>query len=110
MKLLRNIFIVLLAGITTVISTGNPISDFYLNDIEVSVYPNPVSEGQITIKSETDIASVEVLNIVGQRIFSRETKPSDNVKLDINGLESGIYLLKITFVDKTFSTKRIWVK
>lgn len=67
------------------------ISDFALN--EIKVYPNP-SSSRIFIKSPGDpVTKIELYSLLGQNIQTL----NDNVEsIDISGLVSGIYLLKIS--------------
>ena len=77
---------------------------------KVVVFPNPATEGYISIQAEKEITQIEILNIVGQRILMHGPESSNSVRLDIGNLNAGIYLLKLSFSDNTSDTKRIWVK
>ena len=80
-------------------------------EVEISLYPNPVVDGTLTVTAEKEISSIDIVNIVGEHILSeKEPEPSTSVQLDVNNLKSGIYLIKVNFVDNTSNTKRIWVK
>lgn len=81
------------------------------DQVKVTLYPNPVIDGNLTIKAEKEITKLQIVNIVGEKILSeKEPEPSTNVHLDLNNLKSGIYLIIISFADNTSNTKRIWVK
>ncbi len=59
-----------------------------------SIFPNPASEGYIIISSEnTNDKNIVIFNILGQQIINTTTV---NEKLNISGLTSGIYIIKIT--------------
>jgi len=75
---------------------------------KVTVYPNPVIDGNLELKADVKIEKIEIMSIVGQIVYSQELEPSNSVRLSFE-LETGIYLVRITFIDKTNSTKRIWV-
>lgn len=75
----------------------------------VKVFPNPVVDGTISISSDIQMEKIEILSIVGQLVYTQELEPSNSVRLNIDQLESGIYLIKVSFIDNTSSTKRIWV-
>jgi len=110
MKLARNIFICILflAGIME--SKGTVPFDKLIDETEVILFPNPATKGLISIQSEKEIVRIELLNIVGHRILTYRPEPSNNVRLDISNLNTGIYLIKIFFTDNTNSIKRFWVK
>ncbi len=64
------------------------------------IYPNPANDKlNIDLKGLTDkIQSVEIINSYGNIVFQEEmpeTKCSNNFRLDISNLYSGIYYLKI---------------
>jgi hypothetical protein len=80
------------------------------SEVNVVLYPNPVTNANVTINSEKEIQRIEVLNILGEQILSQKPIPSTSIKLEFNNLKSGIYIVKITFTDNTSSAKRLWVK
>ena len=83
----------------------------HTNHVEVTLYPNPVTDGVLKVTAEKEIKKLEILNIVGEKILSQvEPEPSTSVQLNVNNLNSGIYLITVTFTDNTINTKRIWVK
>lgn len=84
------------------------IGSFATDPVNVSLYPNPVNEGNLEIKADLKVEKIEIMSIVGQIVYTQELEPSNNVRLNFD-LEKGLYLVKITFIDKTSSTKRIWV-
>lgn len=97
--------ILLLSGIA---SDQGYSGNFVYNPEKVTVYPNPVVDGNLEIKADVKMEKIEIMSIVGQIVYSQELEPSYSVRLSFD-LETGIYLVKITFIDKTNSTKRIWV-
>jgi hypothetical protein len=107
MKLFTCIAILLVA-----IGTGT----LYCNDFvpannqkaSISVYPNPVSNGFVTVTSDQRIEKVEILSILGEIVVTEDFEATNSVKLNLN-LESGIYLIKVSFTNNTYNTKRIWV-
>ncbi len=58
---------------------------------ETKLYPNPTS-GTFTVEGAT-VATVEVYNLVGQRVFSAE---GNVVNIDATDWNNGIYLVSIT--------------
>jgi choice-of-anchor B domain-containing protein len=71
-----------------------------------SLYPNP-SENDITITSvDSPISTVEIYNVLGQRVLNRNFSENLSEKIDISGLNSGLYLVKINAT----TIKRLIVK
>jgi hypothetical protein len=77
----------------------------------VELYPNPITDGRLTISSPDDILSVQVLNITGKIVFSQEYQPNTNsVDIQLEKLEKGLYLVRIGFPNKEMRTEKIMVK
>lgn len=78
-------------------------SVFSLSQKSIALYPNPVQK-KLWIKNVTELNKGEILTISGKTIkrFHLET----NSTVDVSGLVQGVYILKITFNDKTVYSKR----
>ena len=57
-----------------------------------NVYPNP-SSGLVTVSSDENLDKIEVLNIHGQKVYSREASER-NIKFDLSHLQKGIYFIR----------------
>jgi len=64
-----------------------------VNNVNVSIYPNPVSE-RLNINSTSEITSVVMYNILGAKVQSI-TPNSTSVTMNLSGLRPGIYLTTI---------------
>ncbi len=72
-----------------------------------SFYPNPARESITIESSDRKINGVEVTDITGKLILSREMQsPQETVKLDLNA-PPGVYLLKIKSGNNTYCSKLI---
>jgi hypothetical protein len=58
----------------------------------VKIYPNPVSD-ILMVENFGNIENIEIINILGQTVL-HFPKLNDN-KINVSGLESGVYFLKI---------------
>lgn len=76
-------------------NVGMTSSTFDLNDSDIVVYPNPTAD-YFQIKSEENISSLTMYNIVGKEITSYNHVPGRIY--DISNLETGMYLVR--FFDK----------
>lgn len=68
------------------------ISSINKNDYNIS--PNP-SKGIFSISSSIEIKSIEVYNVLGKIIISKQKINSSNYNLDLRTKKSGIYFIKI---------------
>ncbi len=69
----------------------------------ISVYPNPAKDN-LTIKGE-GMTHITVFNTIGQAVYDTECS-ADAVTVNLNGMESGLYTVRIATENGT-STKRI---
>jgi len=79
------------------------------NIVKFSAFPNPVSQGKLTITTfNTQEKVVSIYNVLGKRVFTQ--KFSKNKKqLDVSQINAGIYILKIIEGDKV-ATKKVIIK
>ena len=69
------------------------VEDFSLN--ASSIYPNP-SSGEFYIKAKTNLSKVNVYNQTGGLVKTiKVTADSREVKVDVNGIQSGVYFLEL---------------
>lgn len=67
------------------------ISNSYLQ--EISIFPNPSSNGEFTIYGLQDLTDIEVYNIIGERVFAtRVPNPTETIKL--SG-QDGVYFMQL---------------
>jgi endoglucanase len=71
----------------------------------VKLYPNPTSN-VLNIESEGTIQNVSIFNILGQEVINKSTNES-SIRLDVSGLNEGVYVVKSTIDGKVSSTKFI---
>nr|NQU89032.1 T9SS type A sorting domain-containing protein [Bacteroidota bacterium] len=74
----------------------------------MKVYPNPATD-VLNIVYSRPIKHIQISNLVGQMILQSEnSEPA--IQLDVSGLETGLYILKIETVDGFIITREIVVK
>lgn len=62
------------------------------------MYPNPLSEGQLTISADENIEAIEIINMLGQVVISEElTELSKNMMVNSAILTEGIYTVRLRF-------------
>lgn len=75
--------------------------------VELSMYPNPVSNGRFEIKFAHSNFSVQILNLNGQIVYANDMQNDVSVISTLN-LNAGMYLVKVSTDDyKTFTKKLI---
>ncbi len=81
------------------LSTSDLIHD------EISVYPNPVDDGFVAIKSQIlGEVNVKLFDIMGRCVLSKQI---NSETLDVRALGSGVYLLRVSISNQTSTTKLI---
>lgn len=115
------------SGQATVFTNGNAFAIRLLGDIYIGVdeqelafeeftaYPNPVNSGQLTVSLTTDqseVLNLQLLSVTGAEVMTRQMNviPGQNRhQLDVHGLPSGLYLLRVNGAEKQ-STMRVVVQ
>lgn len=73
-----------------------------------AVYPNP-SGGIFNLDLTEGISHVEVINMLGQRIFNQSISNETSIKLDLGNRPDGVYFIKL-FTDSEVHTKQVILK
>jgi hypothetical protein len=83
--------------------TNNTLSssNFVQKNLKVSLYPNPIRD-ILNIETETEIKSVEIYNLQGQKIKTALSK-----QVNVSDLASGIYMVRMQDENNAIETKRI---
>ncbi len=84
----------------------SPTSNPNMDDIESSVtmYPNP-THGQFVVSSPVGISNVEVRNLFGQVIYSKEILEQEEVRIDMTNHDSGVYIVNVRINGKVITKK-----
>jgi hypothetical protein len=75
------------------------------NAEQLMVFPNP-AEDVVNITAPTNVNKVEVFSLDGKMVKGNNVVGSTNVKLNVEDLESGIYVLKV-YADRQTHVARI---
>lgn len=87
------------AGATLSVPSNNQIEGF-------AMYPNPVSDGFLTIRSNSNAEkSIQVFDVIGKQVFTATTRGSE--ALDVSNISKGVYILKVSEEGKTATRKLI---
>lgn len=81
---------------TTIDHSG--IADNYNSNF--TVYPNPVSDGRLTIESlDTSVEIINIYDVSGRLVYNKSGLTESKIIIDISEFNKGIYLLKTNFSD-----------
>ena len=60
----------------------------------LKIYPNPTNGNEITLELPENTEGVEIINSLGQTIFSKKTTNIQTLQVDINQWSQGLYFIK----------------
>jgi Zn-dependent metalloprotease len=89
--------------VTSVLSVGE-----VANESAFSVYPNP-SKGNFSIKAARNLGDVSltIFDINGRNLYTKNVNLAGTVNVDLDNLQSGLYILRVAGEDFVQSTKII---
>lgn len=82
---------------TSTLSTN----DFDAKNLQFNIYPNPAIN-VVNIELASELKSVEVYSLQGQKIISSSSK-----ELNVSDLSSGVYMIRVEDTDGAIATKRL---
>jgi choice-of-anchor B domain-containing protein len=71
---------------------------------EFKIFPNPASSYVNIVNTQENIQKIEIFNLLGQKIFSKDFQDEKQIQINLEAYESGMYLLKI---NNSFTRKLI---
>lgn len=88
------------------------IEDIDIDEMNIIIYPNPNNGNFFISLDNDDITSIEIINIMGNVIYNKywdkkQTVPA-YIAIDISNSPKGIYLIRLSYNDKTISKKIIY--
>jgi hypothetical protein len=92
-------------AITLALSPTVKIDEQVGNSFNLTAYPNPTN-GLLNVKYTSNIpVQFDVINMLGENVFSQKTNNTKNTTIDVSNLNKGIYFLQMTTDSKTTSLK-----
>jgi photosystem II stability/assembly factor-like uncharacterized protein len=70
------------------------VKEIYNVNNDLIIYPNP-SNGIFTVAQSTQINSVEVVNMLGETVYSSKGNAENKKEINLSGLPQGIYFIKV---------------
>jgi hypothetical protein len=81
------------------------------NQNEIYFFPNPVSDNRLLIKGTEIIESVQIVNTIGQTVFSRTNEVQrGDMEIQFSRQFTGLHIAIVTFIDGTKSSKKFIIK
>jgi hypothetical protein len=75
--------------------------------VEFSLYPNPTTNGTLTIQSKATVKSIELIDMLGQIVLS--TTLTGNT-VNTGSVAEGMYVAKVVFADGKVGYKKILIE
>ncbi|HTB30619.1 MAG TPA: choice-of-anchor tandem repeat GloVer-containing protein [Bacteroidia bacterium] len=88
--------------------TSTGISKIPQVSSSINLYPNP-SKGIFTVESVAQISSIEIENVLGQKIYFSKIN-SEKAEINLSNQSKGIYFTKIIFEDESISVGKLIIK
>lgn len=80
------------------------------NQINVSIFPNPTSDGRTMISIiNSNYRQIELYNCFGQRVAVQTTKANDSSNVILEGIDKGAYFLRVILENGEFVSKQLIV-
>lgn len=93
---------------SVVVTSTTGIEDEESNQ-ENDIYPNPATSN-VNIKSHSNMESITVYNVYGQKVMKVNNVYSDKKSLNVDNLSDGLYMLDIRNADDSRMTKQFMKK
>lgn len=85
--------------------------DEVTSTVSFVMYPNPLSEGQLTISADENIEAIEIINMLGQVVISEElTELSKNTMINSANLVEGMYTVRMRFSNNSVAHTNLIVQ
>ena len=87
------------------IKTLTNIEKTFSKEIEINIYPNPISETDVLkIESETEFKNIKLIDITGKTVF----ETNENIhEIPVKHLQSGLYIIQLTDYNNHVFSKKI---
>jgi hypothetical protein len=82
------------------------VSEMNMLETSISLYPNPASWLFTISSNQYTINSIELYNVLGEKVQEKDNLNTREIKLDVTALPLGIYFVKV-FTEKGVVTKKL---
>jgi len=74
---------------------------------QIRLYPNPLEDGFLTVTGISKIVGLKVIDVSGRVLLNRTVSDLDEIKLDLNFLNEGIYVISLENSNQAVESIRI---
>ena len=97
-------------GLNLIYSSSSAVGDALLNKTEIVVFPNPASD-KISLQSAVfsrESTTVVLFDLNGRKLIEKQIlQGSEEITVDVNRLQSGVYFCRVTVDNKSVTKKLI---
>lgn len=88
---------------------GTQLSDENNISMELRVYPNPSTDGKVTVElNNQEISEVRLTNITGKEVLLKKFQFAESKKqIQLNDIPNGLYIIRITTSDQKQVMKKL---
>ena len=79
-------------------------------NVNVTIFPVPVRDNSFTVNADKEISYIKVTNIIGQDIFKSRFNEQKSIKIFLNNVKRGMYIITISFSDDTRVVRKIMIE
>ena len=80
------------------------------NKPDISIYPNPLLDGNLNIKSSEPVKEIEILSIVGKVVYNEKIEDKNRITLDLDNLDKGLYIVKVKLDKEQTITEKLMIR
>jgi hypothetical protein len=73
----------------------------------LEIKPNPIQQGWLFISSGSQIQSLEIMDVAGKTLMNLEGNNKTEMKVNLDYLRAGVYLLRVRDIEGTRTTRLI---
>lgn len=106
-------------GIDVFSGLGSHVSECNLNGMnsnvevaQINLFPNPVNpNGQFTVLASKHLAGIDIMNVIGQVVKTEViTDMGGKYTTNVSGMDSGLYLVRLSFTDNSNQVVRLTIQ
>jgi len=90
---------------------NNQLTEESSLSMELRVYPNPTTDGKVTLElNNQEISEVRLTNITGKEVFLKKFQLAENKKqIQLNDIPNGLYIIRIITSDQKQVVKKLMI-
>ena len=83
--------------------------DEHQNPSTFEVYPNPTSDGRVTIQGEflAETAVCNIYNMMGQLVMTKPVNTDATFTLNVSALQNGVYFIEVIGSERNYKSKLV---